>query len=250
MRDSFVFYRSFYEAIKDLPRDIQGEVYTAIMEYSLNGITTENPKPIARSLFLAFKYQLDINNQRYRNGCNGGRPRKNETEQKPSNNQTVTKDKPNDNVNDNELNLESTDVDSLSTAPQFDAPDSINYKMFIDWFNSETNGIFGVVKYPLGEKRKASIRARVREHGRHSFFECLNKSVKSDFLKGQNNRGWVATLDWILKPANFEKILSGNYDNNRNNENNWACNQRNKPSERDISAAVELGIALAAGSNQ
>ncbi|MDR1089911.1 MAG: DUF6291 domain-containing protein, partial [Prevotella sp.] len=41
MRDSFIFYRSFYEAIENLPRDIQGEIYTAIMEYSLNGNETE-----------------------------------------------------------------------------------------------------------------------------------------------------------------------------------------------------------------
>lgn len=35
-------------AIKDLPRDVQGEIYTAIMEYSLYGKETENLKPIAR----------------------------------------------------------------------------------------------------------------------------------------------------------------------------------------------------------
>ena len=59
MRDSFIFYKSFYEAIKDLPRDIQGEVYTAIMEYSLYGITTENLKPVARSIFTLIKPQID-----------------------------------------------------------------------------------------------------------------------------------------------------------------------------------------------
>ena len=50
-RESFVFYRSFYEGIKELPRDIQGEVLTAIMEYGLNGVTTENQKPITKAMF-------------------------------------------------------------------------------------------------------------------------------------------------------------------------------------------------------
>lgn len=45
MRDSFVFYRSFYDAIKDLPRDVQGEIYTAIMEYSLYGIIRKSKFP-------------------------------------------------------------------------------------------------------------------------------------------------------------------------------------------------------------
>ena len=31
-RDGFIFYSSFFEAIRELPRDIQGEVLTAIIE--------------------------------------------------------------------------------------------------------------------------------------------------------------------------------------------------------------------------
>lgn len=112
MRDSFVFYRSFYDAIKDLPRDVQGEIYTAIMEYSLYGKETENLKPIARSVFTLMKPQIDVNNKRFENGKKGGRPKsgnepdgnQEETKEKPSNNQSKTKSKPNvnDNVNANE----------------------------------------------------------------------------------------------------------------------------------------------------
>lgn len=112
MRDSFVFYRSFYDAIKDLPRDVQGEIYTAIMEYSLYGKETENLKPIARSVFTLMKPQIDVNNKRFENGKKGGRPKsgnepdgnQEETKEKPSNNQRKTKSKPNvnDNVNANE----------------------------------------------------------------------------------------------------------------------------------------------------
>lgn len=112
MRDSFVFYRSFYDAIKDLPRDVQGEIYTAIMEYSLYGKETENLKPIARSVFTLMKPQIDVNNKRFENGKKGGRPKsgnepdgnQEETKEKPSNNQSETESKPNvnDNVNANE----------------------------------------------------------------------------------------------------------------------------------------------------
>lgn len=100
-RESFVFYRSFYEAIKDLPRDVQSEIYTAIMEYGLYGRETEQLKPIARSIFMLVKPQIDANFKRFKNGCNGGRPTKKETEQKPNVNQKETEQKPNDNDNDN-----------------------------------------------------------------------------------------------------------------------------------------------------
>lgn len=114
MRDSFVFYRSFYDAIKDLPRDVQGEIYTAIMEYSLYGKETESLKPITRSVFTLMKPQIDVNNKRFENGKKGGRPKSKEkpngnqevTIEKPSNNHKETKGEPNvnDNVNDNKDN--------------------------------------------------------------------------------------------------------------------------------------------------
>ena len=94
IRDGFIFYRSFYEGIKELPRDIQGEVLTAIMEYGLNGETTENLKPVARAIFTLIKPQIDANNKKFENGKKGGRPPKNETKEKPKNNQTKTTPEP------------------------------------------------------------------------------------------------------------------------------------------------------------
>lgn len=70
-RNSFVFYRSFYEAIVELPREVQGEVLTAVIEYGLNGVTTEPLKPIARGMLALIKPMVDANNQRFRNGCKG-----------------------------------------------------------------------------------------------------------------------------------------------------------------------------------
>lgn len=109
-RDSFVFYRSFYEGIKELPRDIQGEVLTAIMEYGLNGVTTENLKPVAKAIVTLIKPQIEANNKKFENGKLGGAPEGNQNARK--NNQKTTKNQPknnqkqpnvndNDNVNDN-----------------------------------------------------------------------------------------------------------------------------------------------------
>ena len=38
---------------------------------------------------------------------------------------------------------------------------------------------------------------------------------KSDFLSGNNDRGWTANFDWILKPANMVKIEEGSYQSQR-----------------------------------
>ena len=144
MRDSFIFYRSFYEAIKDLPRDIQGEIYTAIMEYSLYGKETDNLKPVARSIFTLIKPQIDVNNKRFDNGCKGGRPLKKETKEKHAKakkedkNQKETKEKPNKNynVNDNNNdNKESTNVDKKERPPKSD------YERFNEWLKEHTPNV-------------------------------------------------------------------------------------------------------------
>lgn len=94
----------------------------------------------------------------------------------------------------------------------------IDYKKIVEFFNSETKGVFGEVRYPLSSKRQDSIRARIREHGKEAFAEMIKKAAASEFLKGNNNRGFQATFDWLIRPSNFQKTIEGNYDN-RNKEN-------------------------------
>ena len=104
MRSGFVFYRSWLEAIKNLPREMQGEVLTAIIEYGLDGVTTGSLKPITSAMLAMVKPQIDANNKRLENGLKGGRPRKIETESEPNNNQVITKEKPNNNQTETKRN--------------------------------------------------------------------------------------------------------------------------------------------------
>lgn len=92
MRDSVVFYRSFYEAIRELPDEDLVKCFKAIMDYGLDEVVPEEAG-IAKSIYLMAKPQIDANNKRYLNGTKGGRP-KNKPE--PNQNQTRTKPKPNE----------------------------------------------------------------------------------------------------------------------------------------------------------
>ena len=67
MRDGFIFYRSFYEAISDLSNEQQLEIYQAIAKYSLN---FEEPilSGVTATIFKLIKPQLEANNKRYVNG--------------------------------------------------------------------------------------------------------------------------------------------------------------------------------------
>ena len=84
-RDSFVFYRSFYEAIKDLDKKEQSNLLCAICELALNGNEIEL-NGISSTIFKLIKPQINANLKRYKNGSKGGRPK---TENKPKENQRM-----------------------------------------------------------------------------------------------------------------------------------------------------------------
>jgi len=98
-RDSFVFYRSFYEAVKELPKEERLEVMDAMIEYAINGKKPEL-KGVSSAIFTLMKPQIDSNNKRFKNGKNGGRPKT--YKEKPKRNQKRTETEPNVNVNVNE----------------------------------------------------------------------------------------------------------------------------------------------------
>ena len=103
MRDSFIFYRGFFESFSDLSKKDKLILFDALCNYALNDIEPELVG-VPSAIFKLLKPQVDANNRRYENGLKGGRPKKNqsETKTKPKENQTETKPKRNVNDNDND----------------------------------------------------------------------------------------------------------------------------------------------------
>lgn len=129
MRESMVFYRSFYESVEDLPPEEFKSAVMAILGYGLDG-KCEEVSGVSKSILALVKPQIDKNNKRYENSLKGGRkstgnqtetkhePNANqvETKPKPNRNQTETKSKPNDNVNVNDNVNEKDNKKHLCTA--------------------------------------------------------------------------------------------------------------------------------------
>lgn len=102
-RDSFIFYRSFYEAIKEVPEDAQLQIYKAISIYALEQEEIELTG-IARAIFSLVKPQLDANYKKYENGKQTKNKMKAKDKQNESKIETNVNDNENVNVNDNENN--------------------------------------------------------------------------------------------------------------------------------------------------
>lgn len=69
----------------------------------------------------------------------------------------------------------------------------------------------------LSNNRKKSIKARWLQYGckLDIFEETFQKAEQSNFLKGKNDRGWIATFDWLMNEHNMAKVLEGNYDDDK-----------------------------------
>ena len=79
MNESFIFYRSFADAVKRVPKGQREELYEAIIDYALNNEEYTGDNFIAKMVFDLVKPQIDANAKRREDGSKGGRPKKNPT---------------------------------------------------------------------------------------------------------------------------------------------------------------------------
>lgn len=73
MTESFVFYQSFVNAAKYLPRKQYLNILAAVCEYGIAGKEPEGLVPVERAMFEAFRPQIDANAQRRESGKKGGK---------------------------------------------------------------------------------------------------------------------------------------------------------------------------------
>ena len=195
------------------------------------------------------KYEEKV--ERWRaNGKKGGRPRKNqEDKQKPigfENNQEVseiTKQNQevfsktlydNDNVYDNvDVNDVSKETDNkpskegiLSASVKTEAPDGgkvskskkIDYAGIKEYWNrkhDETKSVMPPITL-MTENRKVMVKTRLRQckGDVKTLYRAIDIAMTSDFMNGNNKRGWVGKFDWIFgNEQNFAKVLEGNFNN-------------------------------------
>lgn len=101
MRDSFVFYKSFLDALSCFPDKVQLQLFRAITSYALDDVDPDLTGT-AKGVWALIKPQIDVNNIRYINGCKGGlkkgqgKGNQNARKKQPKTNQKRTKNEPTD----------------------------------------------------------------------------------------------------------------------------------------------------------
>lgn len=117
--------------------------------------------------------------------------------------------------------IDKVSIDKVS----IDKDKIVNFQKVADLYNDTC------VSFPrlttMSESRKKAIRARLKVYSMEDLERLFKKAEASSFLKGQNDRNWSATFDWLIKDSNMVKVLDGNYDDK-------------KPTQKSSSKAGEL----------
>ena len=113
------------------------------------------------------------------------------------------------------LGKDSIGKDSISNTNVLDCPaETGRFTEIVESWNSlSAYGIAQVKRIVDGSIRAKQLKSRISQYGEDAIIEAIDRIRRSKFLQGDNNRGWIITFDWFIKPSNFAKVYEGNYDN-------------------------------------
>lgn len=137
----------------------------------------------------------------------------------------------NDNVNVNDVSKETSILEPskegiLSASVKTEAPaggkvsksQKIDYAGIKEYWNRkhyETKSVMPPITL-MTENRKVMVKARLRQckGDVKTLYRAIDIAMASDFMNGNNKKGWVSKFDWIFgNEQNFAKVLEGNFNN-------------------------------------
>lgn len=137
----------------------------------------------------------------------------------------------NDNDSDNDVSKETNILEPskegiLSASVKTEAPaggkvsksQKIDYAGIKEHWNrkhDETKSVMPPITL-MTENRKVMVKARLRQckGDVKILYRAIDIAMASDFMNGNNKKGWVSKFDWIFgNEQNFAKVLEGNFNN-------------------------------------
>lgn len=230
------------QQVELLSNEEAGELFKALLAYADEGTPISTDNRLLSVVFAGLRSQLDASAENYAKRCEKNRAiaierERNKREQAASTNvheeartctnvtnirkDNIRKDKDNIDIKkDAKASKEKTDGANAPHSALLDV------NAFVAYFNEQLVAQGAIIKQvkTVTAKRRSVIEARARENGKEALKTVADKSATSDFLNGKNDRGWLATFDWLMRPNNFVKVLEGNFDNKTMAANNGGKN--------------------------
>jgi len=117
----------------------------------------------------------------------------------------------NNEINNNEIN--NNEVSNTTATGSSKIP----YQQILEMYNRLCEATSLRPIRLITGNRQTQTAARFKEYGLSGFFDLFEKVAASIFLCGGGDGGWKADYDWLITPANMQKVLEGKYDNDQCN---------------------------------
>ena len=239
---AFNIYFDTFEHIEMLTMEQRGELFTALYEYAINEKTTEFDNGMVKMAFSFMKAQIARDFEKYREKCETMRENakkrcavtddsakasncyqklnkkakaskcSQEEEKEKEKYKEEEKEKEKKENKDNKKEKEREQKEDFKNSSLSDSLSSlIDYDSVMYSFNHNCVYLSKIDK--MTDSRKKAVDNAAKILGNITFNELFTRVQDSDFLSGKNGKWYGCNFDWILKPENLKKILSGAYDN-------------------------------------
>ena len=112
-----------------------------------------------------------------------------------------------------------------------------------EFFNSWNKGQGISRAKELTKGRREKIKLRLQERSLDHWKNIFSLITASDFCKGRNDRGWKASLDWIIaNEDNAVKVLEGKYANTDNGKSDKEQEQIDWDKRERAAAAMKAKV--------
>ena len=223
-KKGFLLYYDYRKHLALLPDEERGKLLMALLDYGEHGTQPE----LEGAVLMAFSFiqaQMDRDAEKYAEtikkrseaGKMGGRPTKargDEEKAKKANafSEKQIEAKKGDTVTDTVTDTD-TEIDN-PLPPKGGQQDLVPYSEIVELYHSICTS-FPKLRAVEGNRRKQIAERWKKYRIIDAFRELFERTEASDFLKGENERGWSADFDWLIRPTNMSKVLEGKYDNDR-----------------------------------
>ena len=201
MIESFVLYRTQCKSLLKLPVEKRGELITGIIKFALEGEQPEFEDLACELLFDQISEQISRDQEKYQKRCEKNRQIALDREAQKRNSTNVheragTSTNSTYTYTDNDNGTYTDNDTGNGTETEDDTVQQIV-------------ACSSVLPHPLTENQARKMMETYSPDATRKILQIIGNNP---FLRGQNEKGWRATGEWLLKPENAEKVLSGHYD--------------------------------------
>lgn len=237
-RTIFVFNLEWVEYFEDLDAEARLKFYESIISYAKTKEMPADLNNYERGIFKAIKNDIDRLDEKYeetkrkrseagrKGGLRSGEVRS-ETKQSEANEANASFVKQSE-ANETTISKSISISKPISMSP-YNGGDiispiaqegnlSLNHQArdFVRFFNEKTEGTCIPQVKKITEKREIAIGRILHTMGRETMEEVIIRATSPNCILATENRG--VGIDWFINEDNAIKVLEGNYDNTRTNQ--------------------------------